>query len=124
MVSIYAKVVVNLQIRPEEHLPGNDQSFRMISWEVVNAPRYATLGAPDATDETAPSHGDKIPSSPSGLYSGSNPVGVSQSLSYTFYMLEHKRNKLNTVNYPEGTERNVQTAFQTKVCDEDTVLPI
>ena len=65
MVSIYAKVVVNLQIRPEEHLPGNDQSFRMISWEVVNAPRYATLGAPDATDETAPSHGDKIPSSPS-----------------------------------------------------------
>ena len=37
MVSIYAKVVVNLQIRPEEHLPGNDQSFRMISWEVVNA---------------------------------------------------------------------------------------
>ena len=24
MVSIYAKVVVNLQIRPEEHLPGND----------------------------------------------------------------------------------------------------
>ena len=54
MVSIYAKVVVNLQIRPEEHLPGNDQSFRMISWEVVNAPRYATLGAPDATDETAP----------------------------------------------------------------------
>lgn len=42
MVSIYAKVVVNLQIRPEEHLPGNDQSFRMISWEVVNAPRYAT----------------------------------------------------------------------------------
>ena len=34
MVSIYAKVVVNLQIRPEEHLPGNDQSFRMISWKV------------------------------------------------------------------------------------------
>ena len=120
MVSIYAKVVVNLQIRPEEHLPGNDQSFRMISWEVVNAPRYATLGAPDATDETAPSHGDKIPSSPSGLYSGSNPVGVSQSLSYTFYMLEHKRNKLNTVNYPEGIDEMSKQRFKPKFVNEDT----
>lgn len=120
MVSIYAKVVVNLQIRPEEHLPGNDRSFRMISWEVVNAPRYATLGAPDATDETAPSHGDKIPSSPSGLYSGSNPVGVSQSLSYTFYMLEHKRNKLNTVNYPEGIDEMSKQRFKPKFVNEDT----
>ena len=120
MVSIYAKVVVNLQIRPEEHLPGNDQSFRMISWEVVNAPRYATLGAPDATDETAPSHGDKIPSSPSGLYSGSNPVGGSQSLSYTFYMLEHKRNKLNTVNYPEGIDEMSKQRFKPKFVNEDT----
>lgn len=120
MVSIYAKVVVNLQIRPEEHLPGNDQSFRMISWEVVNAPRYATLGAPDATDETAPSHGDKIPSSPSGLYSGSNPVGVSQSLSYNFYMLEHKRNKLNTVNYPEGIDEMSKQRFKPKFVNEDT----
>ena len=91
MVSIYAKVVVNLQIRPEEHLPGN-----------------------------APSHGDKIPSSPSGLYSGSNPVGVSQSLSYTFYMLEHKRNKLNTVNYPEGIDEMSKQRFKPKFVNEDT----
>lgn len=120
MVSVYAKVVVNLQIRPEEYLPGRDQSFRMVSWEVVNAPRYATLGAPEATEETAPSHSDKIPSSPSGLYSGSNPVGVSQSLSYTFYMLEHKRNKDNEVNYPQGIDELSKQRFKPKLVNEDT----
>lgn len=120
MVSVYAKVVVNLQIRPEEYLPGRDQSFRMASWEVVNAPQYATLGAPEATEETAPSHGDKIPSSPSGLYSGSNPVGVSQSLSYTFYMLEHKRNKVNEVNYPQGIDELSKQRFKPKLVNEDT----
>lgn len=120
MVSVYAKVVVNLQIRPGEHLPGHDQSFRMVSWEVVNAPRYATLGAPEATEETAPSHSDKIPSSPSGLHSGSNPVGVSQSLSYTFYMLEHKRNKVNEVNYPQGIDELSKQRFKPKLVDEDT----
>lgn len=120
MVSIYAKVVVNLQIRPEEYLPGNDQSFRMISWEVVNAPRYATLGAPDATDETKPSHSDKIHPGPSGLYTGSNPVGVSQSLSYTFYILEHKRNKVNVVNYPDGIDELSKQRFKPKFVNEDT----
>lgn len=120
MVSVYAKVVVNLQIRPEEYLPGRDQTFRMVSWEVVNAPRYVTLGAPEATEETAPSHSDKIPSSPSGLYSGSNPVGVSQSLSYTFYMLEHKRNKVNEVNYPQGIDELSKQRFKPKLVNEDT----
>lgn len=120
MVSVYAKVVVNLQIRPEEYLPGRDQSFRMASWEVVNAPQYATLGAPEATEETAPSHSDKIPSSPSSLYSGSNPVGVSQSLSYTFYMLEHKRNKVNEVNYPQGIDDLSKQRFKPKLVNEDT----
>lgn len=120
MVSIYAKVVVNLQIRPGEHLPGNDQSFRMTSWEVVNAPRYATLGAPDADKETVPSHNDKIPSSPSRLYSGSNPVGVSQSLSYTFYMLEHKRNKVNSITYPTGIDELSKQRFKPKLVNEDT----
>lgn len=120
MVSIYAKVVVNLQIRPGEHLPGNDQSFRMTSWEVVNAPRYATLGAPDADKETVPSHNDKIPSSPSGLYSGSNPVGVSQSLSYTFYMLEHKRSKVNSITYPTGIDELSKQRFKPKLVNEDT----
>lgn len=120
MVSLYAKVVVNLQIRPEGHLPGNDQSFRMISWEVVNAPRYATLGSPGAMDETVPSRGDKIPSSPSGLLSGSNPVGVSQSLSYAFYMLEHKRNRVNAVNYPEDIDEMSKQRFKPKFMNEDT----
>lgn len=120
MVSIYAKVVVNLQIRPGEHLPGNDQSFRMTSWEVVNAPRYATLGAPDVDKETVPSHNDKIPSSPSGLYSGSNPVYVSQSLSYTFYMLEHKRNKVNSITYPTGIDELSKQRFKPKLVNEDT----
>lgn len=120
MISIYAKVVVNLQIQPEQHLPGNEQSFRMVSWEVVNAPRYATLGAPEAIAETAPSRSDKIAPSLSGLYSGSNPVGVSQSLSYTFYMLEHKRNRVNHVTYPEGLDEVSKQRFKPKFVNEDT----
>lgn len=120
MVSIYAKVVVNLQVQPDQHLPGNDQSFRMISWEVVNAPRYATLGAPDAAAETAPSRNDKLTPGLSGLYSGANPVGVSQSLSYTFYMLEHKRNPVNTVTYPEGIEETAKQRFKNKLVNETT----
>lgn len=120
MVSLYAKVVVNLQVQPDQHLPGNDQSFRMISWEVVNAPRYATLGAPDAAAETAPSRNGKLTPGASGMYSGSNPVGVSQSLSYTFYMLEHKRNPLNTVTYPEGIEETAKQRFKPRLVNEST----
>lgn len=120
MVSIYAKVVVNFQIRPQEHIPGNDQSFRMTGWEVVNAPRFATLGAPAATAETAPLHDDKIPSAPSGVYSGTNPVGISQSLSYTFYMLEHKRNPIHPVNYPDGIDEVSKQRFKPKFLNEDT----
>lgn len=121
MVSLYAKVVVNLQIQPEQHLPGSEQEFRMISWKIVNAPRYATLGAPAANVETAPSHNDKLNSILSGLYSGSNPVRVSQSLSYTFYMLEHKRNKVNTVTYPNGMDDNIsKQRFKPKLVNEDT----
>lgn len=120
MVSLYAKVVVNLQVQPDQHLPGNDQSFRMISWEVVNAPRYATLGAPDAAAETAPSRNDKLTPGASGMYSGSNPVGVSQSLSYTFYMLEHKRNPVNTVTYPEGIEEMAKQRFKPRLVNEST----
>lgn len=120
MTSLYAKVVVNLRVQPDQHLPGNDQSFRMTSWEVVNAPRYATLGEPGATAETAPSHADKLTPGPSGIYSGSNPVGVSQSLSYTFYMLEHKRNKINTVTYPAGIPENAKQRFKPRFVNEDT----
>lgn len=120
MVSIYAKVVVNLQVQPNEHLQGNDQSFRMLEWQVVNAPRYATLGAPGTAEETAPSHADKIDPSPSALYSGSNPVGVSQSLSYTFYMLEHKRNPIHTVVYPLGIDDLSKQRFKPKFVNETT----
>lgn len=120
MVSLYAKVVVDLRIEPDQHIPGNDQSFRMLSWEVVNAPRYATLGAPDATTETSPSHADKLTPGISGVYSGSNPVGVSQSLYYTFYMLEHKRNKVNQVTYPEGIAETAKQRFKPRFVNENT----
>lgn len=120
MVSIYAKVVVNLRVQPDQHLPGNDQHFRMMGWKVVNAPRYATLGAPAADASTAPPHSDKIASETSTIYSGANPVGVSQSLSYSFYMLEHKRNRLNAVTYPEGIEETAKQRFKPKFVDEDT----
>ena len=120
MVSIYAKVVVNLQIRPEEHLPGNDQSFRMISWEVVNARAMQ------------PSVRPMLPMKPHlrmvirylPALRDYTPVPIRwespQSLSYTFYMLEHKRNKLNTVNYPEGIDEMSKQRFKPKFVNEDT----
>ena len=35
-------------------------------------------------------------------------------------MLEHKRNKLNTVNYPEGIDEMSKQRFKPKFVNEDT----
>ena len=109
---LFAKIVVELQVKS---IQGGTEAaqFHLDTWQAFNLPRMAKLGAPNANEETQPFIGIQdslFNTEPSAVVGGHNPAVGSNSLYFTFYMLEHK---LNPGNIPgEEVETGATTPWQ------------
>ena len=109
---LFAKIVVELQVKS---IQGGTEAaqFQLDTWQAFNLPRMAKLGAPGTNEETQPFIGIQdslFNTEPSAVVGGHNPAVGSNSLYFTFYMLEHK---LNPGNIPgEEAETGATTPWQ------------
>lgn len=113
---IYAKIVFNISVRPLQSIAGVDQSFQLKSWKVFNVPTQVRLGEPAADAQTHHAEGDGwITSDASSVTNKSNNLiyessQETDSLSFFFYMPEHKINPKYTATYPWDTADNEKYA--------------
>ena len=122
--TIYAKVVVDIQLNIEQNVPGNIPMFHLKKWTVHNAPGYATLGATSATDETQfvleggtefVTHAGE-----NKLSQGTNPItNGGKHMVFDFYVLEHRVNVKKTFTYPNGIKPEQQQRFKPNLMNAD-----
>lgn len=107
---LYAKIVFNISVQPTQSVSSVDQSFQVKSWKVYNIPTKVNLGVPADNDQTkfaekncewvGSDARDNTNKADNLIYESSQE---SDSLTFHFYMPEHKVNPKYTgsdVNYP------------------------
>lgn len=109
---VYSKIVFNISVQPLMSIDGVDQSFHLKSWRVFNIPTQVRLdeqltaaGLPDETSETPWTNGNFINSETrSDTNKGDNMIYESSqetdSLTFYFYLPEHKIIPHHGANYP------------------------
>lgn len=111
---LYAKIVFNISVDPNQSIAGTDQSFELESWQVFNVPNQVRLGSPASANETQFANGTMLglPASTQTNKSGNVIYESSQDgdyMTFTFYMPEHKVNGAD-VDYPWDEADNDQYA--------------
>lgn len=107
--ALYAKVVFTINVDPIQSNPEVTQRFQMKKWSVHNIPDKVRAGCPGDNEETAwigsMQTGDLV----SSEYTGNNPASSAHTMSFSFYMPEHKINPTGSVTYPfADTPENAQ----------------
>ena len=108
LTNLYAKMVFNLQVNTLQSVVGFVPTFRLDSWEVHNVPQTIAFAESEETNVSS-YYAEAISSS---NYTGSNPVSGSNTLSFSFYLLEHKVNANSWNGYPSGIEDNEKQRFK------------
>lgn len=108
LTNLYAKMVFNLQVNTTQSVVGFVPTFRLDSWEVHNVPQTIAFAESEETNVSS-YFAEPISSS---SYTGSNPVSGSNTLSFSFYLPEHKVNGNLWNGYPSGIEDNEKQRFK------------
>lgn len=126
--SIYSKIQVKIKVDAIQTTDNYIPQFKMTSWRAVNVPTYARFRTPVADEPTwyvENSVQKYMELSPEVAVVGQNPVthGV-DSLSFTFYVLEHKVNPHNVDGttkeyreYPANITQKDKQRFKPLLCD-------
>lgn len=108
LTNLYAKMVFNLQVNTLQSVVGFVPTFRLDSWEVHNVPQIVAIAESEVTNVSS-YYAEAISSS---NYTGSNPVSGSNTLSFSFYLPEHKVNANSWDEYPSGIDDNEKQRFK------------
>lgn len=104
LTCLYSKIVFNITVNPVQKVEGVVQKFSMTSWTVHNVPTKLRVEAPAATAETVNATGTMLADKTfSYTDNGVNPVrqgGGGNTMTFSFYMPEHKINPTGSVTYP------------------------
>lgn len=126
--TLYAKIVVDIQLNIEQDVPGHIPTFKLNNWKVHNLPGYTTLGATPDTDETKfikDKSSDFVPhAGESKLSQGSNLItNGGKHMVFDFYALEHRVNVRSTIDttqiYPEGIKLNQKQRYKPNLMEAD-----
>lgn len=103
---LYAKVVFNIAVIPNQKVDGHVQSFELKDWTVYNVPENVAIGAPTNEAETMFADGTMIDpvTRTRATKSIVNESTGGDKLSFSFYMPEHKINPKGHVTYPWGDD--------------------
>lgn len=116
LTCLYAKMAFNLQVNTVQSVVGYVPAFRLESWEVHNMPKTVAL-AESEFPNVEEYYEEAFVSNES---TGSNPVSGSGTLSFSFYLPEHKI-KANTWNdYPANITDDEKQRFKPKRVEEGT----
>ena len=116
LTCLYAKMVFNLQVNTVQSVVGYVPAFRLESWEVHNMPKTVALAESEFSN-VEEYYDEAFVSNES---TGSNPVSGSGTLSFSFYLPEHKI-KANTWNdYPANITDDEKQRFKPKRVEEGT----
>lgn len=115
LTCLYAKMAFNLQVNMVQSVVGYVPSFRLESWEVHNMPKTVTLAESEFSN-VEEYHEEAFVSNKS---TGSNPVSGSGTLSFSFYLPEHKVEANTWNDYPAGIDDEKQR-FKPKRVKEGT----
>lgn len=118
--NLFAKIVFNIRLETVQEY--NDPSFQMVSWEVHNLPKGFGLAGTGTGGQTS-FYNDTFDSPVSSRrFTGANPVTGSNSLSFSFYMPEHKVNpavEASDYSYPAGISVNEKQRFKPCLVDKE-----
>lgn len=118
--NLFAKIVFNIRLETVQEY--NDPSFQLVSWEVHNLPKGFGLAGTGTGGQTS-FYNDTFDSPVSSRrFTGANPVTGSNSLSFSFYMPEHKVNPAvpaSAYSYPAGISDNEKQRFKPCLVDRE-----
>lgn len=98
--ALYAKVVFTINVDPIQMNPNVTQRFQMKSWSVHNVPNAVNIKEPEAGVQTKHVNDMQQEEFKSSAFTGSNPVTSAHTLTFSFYVPEHKINPTGSVTYP------------------------
>ena len=98
--ALYAKVVFTINVDPIQMNPNVTQRFQMKSWSVHNVPNAVNIKEPGAGVQTKHVNDMQQEEFKSSAFTGSNPVTSAHTLTFSFYVPEHKINPTGSVTYP------------------------
>lgn len=116
LTCLYAKMVFNLQVNTFQSVVGYVPAFRLESWEVHNMPKTVAL-AESEFPNVEEYYEEAFVSNES---TGSNPVSGSGTLSFSFYLPEHKVEANTWNDYPAGIDDDEKQRFKPKRVKEGT----
>ena len=111
---LYSKIVFNISVNPTQSVDGVVQKFQMTSWDVHNVPTAVRVQKPDATAQTAHATGTMLSKTYSNTDNNVNPVqeGGGNTMTFSFYMPEHKVNPEGSVTYPTGIDTESKQKYK------------
>ena len=116
LTCLYAKMVFNLQVNTVQSVVGYVPAFRLESWEVHNMPKTVALAESEFSN-VEEYYDEAFVSNES---TGSNPVSGSGTLSFSFYLPEHKVEANTWNDYPADITDDEKQRFKPKRVEEGT----
>ena len=116
LTCLYAKMVFNLQVNTFQSVVGYVPAFRLESWEVHNMPKTVALAESEFSN-VEEYYDEAFVSNES---TGSNPVSGSGTLSFSFYLPEHKVEANTWNDYPADITDDEKQRFKPKRVEEGT----
>lgn len=118
--NLFAKIVFNIRMELVQNI--NDPSFQLVSWEVHNLPKGFGLAGTLPDGQTAFYNNAFDNSVTSRRITGTNPITGANSLSFSFYMPEHKVNPAvagSAYSYPSGIKDNEKQRYKPCLVDKE-----
>lgn len=118
--NLFAKIVFNIRMELVQNI--NDPSFQLVSWEVHNLPKGFGLAGTRPDGQTAFYNNAFDNSVTSRRITGTNPITGANSLSFSFYMPEHKVNPAvagSAYSYPSGIKDNEKQRYKPCLVDKE-----
>ena len=118
--NLFAKIVFNIRLETIQDY--FSPSFQMTNWEVHNLPKGFGLVGTQNDGQTSFYNDTFDDPVSSRRFTGANPVTGSNSLSFSFYMPEHKVNpavEASDYSYPAGISDNEKQRFKPCLVDKE-----
>lgn len=118
--NLFAKIVFNIRMELVQNI--NDPSFQLVSWEVHNLPKGFGLAGTRPDGQTAFYNNAFDNSVTSRRITGTNPITGANSLSFSFYMPEHKVNPAvagSAYSYPSGIKDSEKQRYKPCLVDKE-----
>lgn len=118
--NLFAKIVFNIRLETVQDY--FSPSFQMTNWEVHNLPKGLGLVGTQNDGQTSFYNDTFDDPVSSRRFTGANPVSGSNTMSFSFYMPEHKVNpavQASAYSYPDGIADNEKQRFKPCLVDKE-----